>query len=93
MSAPTELIYAEFANAATSAVNNTRDFATMMKSKTSQDILLGARNSRFKDDAGIHAWLSEEHEHWSESSPLASVKKELDSDTEHMNTASNFTTT
>ena len=80
-----ELIYAEFAKAATGAVNNTREFATMMKTKTSQDILLEARKSRLNDDKGIHAWLSDEHEGWTERPLLVGMAKELDYDAQHMN--------
>lgn len=86
-----EIIYAEFAKAAAGAVNSTQDFATLMKTKTCQDILLQTRRSRLNDDEGISSWLSDEHEDWLDKPSLVGMKKELDNDAEHMDMAPNLT--
>ena len=71
-----EDVYAEFAKAATTAVTNTKDFVALMKSRSSQDVLLEARKSRLEDPDNITDWLAEQHEDWFDKPLMSEVQKD-----------------
>ena len=74
-----EIVYAEFAKAATAAVKNVQDFSANVKDSASQEILQRARESKEANDEGVVGWLVAQHEDWLDK-PVTLGKSTVDDD-------------
>ena len=70
------MVYAEFAKAANAAVKNTKDFVELMKSPSSQEVLLEAYKSRSENPDNITDWLAEQHEDWFDKPFMSELQKD-----------------
>ena len=59
-----ETVYAQFAEAATGAVDRIRQFSDLLSDEKSRDILQGARRKREQSGEGVTNWLVLQHADW-----------------------------
>ena len=59
-----ETVYADFAKAATGAIDNVRDFATVVRDPAIQELLVHVKEIKEENPEGVVGWLATQHEDW-----------------------------
>ncbi|MCJ1351985.1 MAG: hypothetical protein MMC33_001969 [Icmadophila ericetorum] len=70
-----EGLYNEFAQSATTAVNNVKAFTKLMRDTETKAIMQRAEESRLQNAEGIMAWLVTQHDDWLDKSVEDNVRE------------------